>query len=147
MKKTIILVAIMAVIITGATFGQLRLGITAQDTYNGVMVTAVHYGYPASGILRSGDIVRYAQVIYNSQPVVMGGNLMVMGMDQKVIVNLSACPNGYGQYVTSSGQLQSIVFGAPYNSTIVLTILRNGCTRTYAIGLLNNGGFNTFMAN
>ena len=86
MKKAIILMAIMAVIVAGATFGQLRLGITAQDTYNGVMISAVHYGYPASGILRSGDIVRYAKVIYNSQPVMMSGNLMVMGMDQKVIV-------------------------------------------------------------
>ncbi|MEA1884314.1 MAG: hypothetical protein U9N62_07345 [Thermotogota bacterium] len=146
MKKAIILVAIMAIIIAGATFGQIRLGITAQDTYNGVMISAVHYGYPASGILRNGDIVRYAKVIYNSQPVMMSGNLMVMGMDQKVIVNLSAYPNGYGQYVTSSGQLQSIVFGAPYNSTVVLTVQRNGYMRTYAIALLNNGGFRTFMA-
>ena len=146
MKKAIILMAVLAVIMAGLGFSQLRLGISAQNTYNGVMVTDVFNGYPAAGILRTGDIVQYAKVVYNSQPVVMGSDLVVMGMNQKVIVNLSTAGRSYGQYINSSSQLQSLVLGAPRNSTVVLTVNRNGYYRTYAIGLFNNGSVRTFMA-
>jgi S1-C subfamily serine protease len=127
----------MVMIIAGTAFSQLRLGIQAENTYNGVMISGIFSGYPAASFLRVGDIVRYAQVVYNSQPVVMGNDLVVMSMSQKVIVNLSNT-NSYGQYINSSTQLQSIILSAPYNSTVVLTLLRNGYSVTYAIGLLNN---------
>ena len=54
------------------------------------MVTDVFNRYPAAGILRTGDIVQYAKVVYNSQPVVMGSDLVVMGMNHKVNVNLNS---------------------------------------------------------
>jgi len=147
MKKASFIFVVLMVALMGLGFSQLRLGIGAQTTYDGVMITDVFYGYPAYGNLQTGDQVVYARVIRQSKPVVCGNGVVVMGTHgNNININISI-NNNVNQNIFDAEQFQRIVLSSPADSTLILTVRRYGRLKTYAINLLNDGTVKVFAAN
>ncbi|HPE69301.1 MAG TPA: hypothetical protein P5560_07425 [Thermotogota bacterium] len=141
MKRMIVLMAVLFLVMATMGLAQLRLGIRAQDTYNGVMITEVMPGYPAYGYLQPGDIVVAAQIYpnYYPNPIPMGpggGGVVLMGpMNQQIVIQNYAW-NANSIY--SMYQLQNIILNAPVNSTLVIWVRRWGVVYSFVIQLMDN---------
>jgi len=146
MKKRIIIALVLMVGLVGIGFSQLRLGVGAKNTYDGVVITDVFYGYPAYGILKPGDIVKYARLVKQSKPVVCDNGVKVLGMHGNFSIHITVDHNP-ARNIYDSGQFQNLVLSAPVNSTLILTVERYGRHKTYTINLLNDGTVKVFAAN
>jgi hypothetical protein len=127
----------MAVCLLCTTLGLasgLRLGISAIDHPYGAQVVETYYGYPAYGYFLPGDIVTSVGYYYGNVTVFQG--YAMMGQTRITPVNPA------GTKVYGSQHLQSLIMGAPYNSTVAFWILRNGYYRLMVIQLLNPNGVN-----
>ncbi|HPE69566.1 MAG TPA: hypothetical protein P5560_05510 [Thermotogota bacterium] len=144
MKRTMVVVAVLFLVLgTMALAQQMRLGIVTQNTYSGVSILNVIPGYPAYGNLQVGDVVVAAHVFPNTspQPIAMGyGDMRICAVGPgNQQTNLQSY-SWYNSRIYSAAHLQSVIFGAPYHSTLVIWVWRWGTMYQFVIQLLDSGG-------
>lgn len=139
MKKAIILLTLAVVLLSAMTMANgLRLGISAVDNYGGgARIVDVFYGYPAYGQLCPGDVITHVGYYRGSGPVIMCSNYCTFG---NITIHVN---NPQGTWVSGSGHLQSLIFGAPYSGLVTLWVNRNGYRFMLVIQLRNLGGGGT----